>query len=117
MIARPGSGLRSFADLRDRSWAVNEPSSQSGYGITRTHLVRDGETDGFFGGLVEAGSHARAIAMVAAGDVDAAAAALEPAPVFADCEVERLVAVGDSDYHDIRSMLTACRAAGFLELR
>jgi phosphonate transport system substrate-binding protein len=73
VIVRHDSALRSFADLRGRSWAYNEPLSQSGYGITRYHLTRLGETDGYFGQVVEAGRHERAIALVAGGAVDAAA--------------------------------------------
>jgi phosphonate transport system substrate-binding protein len=73
VIVRHDSALRSFADLHGRSWAYNEKLSQSGYGITRYHLARLGETDGYFGRLVEAGRHERAIALVATGEVDAAA--------------------------------------------
>lgn len=64
---------RSFAELRGRSWAYNEPFSHSGYGVTRYHLVRLGETNGFFGKVVEAGWHERSIRLVSRGEVDAAA--------------------------------------------
>jgi phosphonate transport system substrate-binding protein len=73
VIVHRDSPLRCFADLRGRSWAYNEPHSQSGYGITRYHLARLGETDGYFGQVLEAGRHERAIHLVAAGQVDAAA--------------------------------------------
>ena len=73
VIVRRNSPFRSFADLRGCSWAYNEPESQSGYGITRYWLVRSGETSGYFGTVVEAGFHQRAIRMVCAGEVDAAA--------------------------------------------
>jgi phosphonate transport system substrate-binding protein len=73
VIVRCDSGLRSFADLRGRTWAYNEKLSQSGYGITRYHLARLGETDGYFGQLIEARRHERAITLVASGAVDAAA--------------------------------------------
>jgi phosphonate transport system substrate-binding protein len=73
VIVRAESDIRSFADLRGRSWAYNEPLSQSGYGITRYHLVSLGETHGFFGEVVEAGFHEIAIRMVRDGEVDAAA--------------------------------------------
>jgi phosphonate transport system substrate-binding protein len=73
VIVRHDSGLRSFADLRGRTWAYNETLSQSGYGITRYHLARLGETGRYFGQLIEAGRHERAIALVASGQVDAAA--------------------------------------------
>ena len=73
VIVRPDSPFRSFAELRGASWAFNEPLSHSGYGITRYHLVRMGETEGFFGRVVESGFHEESIRMVARGDVDASA--------------------------------------------
>jgi phosphonate transport system substrate-binding protein len=73
VLVRHDSALRSFADLRGRTWAYNERLSQSGYGITRYHLARMGETSGYFGRVIEAGRHERAIALVAEGAVDAAA--------------------------------------------
>lgn len=73
VVVRRDSGLRSFADLRGHSWAFNEPLSQSGCGITRYHLVQMGETQGFFGRVVEAGWHERSLRLVGSGEVDAAA--------------------------------------------
>jgi phosphonate transport system substrate-binding protein len=73
VVVHRDSAIRTFADLRGRSWAYNEPHSQSGYGITRFHLARLGETDGFFGHLVKAGYHECALRLVATGRVDAAA--------------------------------------------
>jgi phosphonate transport system substrate-binding protein len=73
VIVHVDSGLSSLGDLRGRSWAYNEPLSQSGYGITRYHLVSIGETAGYFGEVVEAGFHEAAIRMVAEGEVDGAA--------------------------------------------
>ena len=73
VIVRRDSLLWSFADLRGRSWAYNEPQSQSGYGIVRHHLARKGEIHGYFSRVIEAGYHERAIHMVISGEVDAAA--------------------------------------------
>jgi phosphonate transport system substrate-binding protein len=73
VIVHVGSPYRSFSDLRDRSWAYNDPDSHSGYNVTRNQLVSMGETHGFFGRVVEAGSHQRSIRMVCSGEVDAAA--------------------------------------------
>jgi phosphonate transport system substrate-binding protein len=73
VIVHRDSPFRAFADLRGRSWAYNEPLSHSGYGITRYHLLRMGETNGFFGRVVEAGFHETAIRMVADGQVDGSA--------------------------------------------
>jgi phosphonate transport system substrate-binding protein len=73
VIVRRDSPLRAIADLRGRSWAYNEPHSQSGYGIVRDHLVRCGETNGYFSRVIEAGYHERALHMVCSGAVDASA--------------------------------------------
>lgn len=73
VIVRADDPARGFADLRGRSWAFNEPGSHSGYGITRTILAARGLGNGFFGRVVRAGFHQRAIQMVVAGEVDASA--------------------------------------------
>jgi phosphonate transport system substrate-binding protein len=73
VIVHRASRRQSFADLRGCSWAYNEPHSQSGYGVTRYHLVCRGETNGYFGRVVEAGWHERALRLVADNAVDAAA--------------------------------------------
>jgi phosphonate transport system substrate-binding protein len=173
VIVRADSPFQRFPDLRGRRWVYNDRDSHSGYNITRYRLVEMGETAGFFGEVVEAGWHQRAIALVAAGEMDAAAIdsqvlaielrdqpdlagqlrvidVLGPAtiqPVVAgrhvpvglratiqaallemaeDAEargslargfVERFVAVADADYDDIRGMVAAAEAAGFLTLR
>jgi phosphonate transport system substrate-binding protein len=72
VIVHRNSPVRTFADLRGRSWAYNDLDSHSGYNLTRYHLVRIGKTGGFFGHVLEAGFHQRAMQMVAAGEVDAA---------------------------------------------
>src|SRR5260221_11902594 len=48
VIVHRQSPLRSFADLRGRSWAYNEVYSQSGYGITCYRLAHRGVTCGYF---------------------------------------------------------------------
>jgi len=73
VIVHGDSEYYSFADLRGASWAYNEPHSQSGYNITRYHLARLGETKGYFGRVVQAGSHLRALEMVLDQRIDAAA--------------------------------------------
>lgn len=73
VIVAPDSEAHSFADLRGRSFAVNERSSHSGYGVVRYRLVTMGATDGFFGRVVESGAHKDSIRMVATGAADAAA--------------------------------------------
>ncbi|MGH8959318.1 MAG: phosphate/phosphite/phosphonate ABC transporter substrate-binding protein [Acidimicrobiia bacterium] len=73
VIVRRDSDARSFLDLRGRTWSFNEPLSQSGYGITRHHLVSIGETGGFFSEVIDAGFHEESVRMVADGRVHASA--------------------------------------------
>lgn len=73
VIVHRDSPFYSFADLRGCTWAYNEPLSQSGYGITRYHLLKLGESQGYFGEVIEAGFHQKAIEMVYQRQIDAAA--------------------------------------------
>ena len=72
VIVRADSSLRSFGDLRGRSYAYNDPESHSGYNVPRDHLRRLGETAGYFGRMVAAGSHQASIRLVEQGEVEAA---------------------------------------------
>jgi phosphonate transport system substrate-binding protein len=69
VIVNRNSSFQSLEDLRGARWAFNEPSSWSGYWVT---LQRIGSWD-FFGEVVEAGFHERAVRMVADGEIDGAA--------------------------------------------
>lgn len=69
VIVNRDSSFESLEDLRGACWGFNEPSSWSGYWVT---LQRVGSWD-FFGKVVEAGSHERAIRLVAGGEIDGAA--------------------------------------------
>lgn len=73
VILRRDATAQSFADLRGCRWAYNDCDSHSGYNITRYTLLRMGETRSFFGAVVAAGFHQRAIRWVSGGRVDAAA--------------------------------------------
>lgn len=173
VIVRADSEAESFLDLRGKTWCYNEPLSQSGYGITRYHLVSIGETDGFFGEVVQAGFHEQSVRWVAEGKIDASAidsqvlgiemrnnpelarslkvidalgpSTIQPVAVskrfddefkeevrrvlvdFNSTEqgreildlglVEKWVPADASDYDDIRKMVKACEAAGFMEIR
>jgi phosphonate transport system substrate-binding protein len=173
VIVRQDSPFQSFADLRGRTWAYNEPQSQSGYGITRYWLVKLGETNGYFSKVVQSGFHQRSIEMVRNGEVDAsaidaqvlavelrdhpqlggqlrvidslgpssiqplAAASHLPTTLKQDIQailaefhhdpagravldrgfIDHFVAVCDTDYDDIRAMLSACEQADFLSLK
>lgn len=73
VVVHRDSPFQTFVDLRGGSWAYNEPVSQSGYGITRHHLLQKGETDGFFREVIYTGWHQRSLEMIAAGKIDSAA--------------------------------------------
>ena len=73
VVVRRDSPFQTFRDLRGASWAYNEPESHSGYNITRYRLIQMGETAGFFGRVIAAGAHQRAIRMVCRGEADASA--------------------------------------------
>ena len=73
VIVRRESPITCLEELRGCSWAYNEPASHSGHTVTLYSLVRMGAEPGFFSRVVEAGFHQRAIRMVHAGAVDAAA--------------------------------------------
>ena len=73
VIVRRESRFQAFADLRGASWSFNDPDSHSGYLATLTRLLELGETDGFFGRVIDAGWHQVSIDLVASGRVDASA--------------------------------------------
>jgi phosphonate transport system substrate-binding protein len=73
VIVRHDSPITRLEELRDRSWAYNEPASHSGHTVTLYSLVAMGARPGFLGPVVEAGFHQRAIRLVHSGRVDAAA--------------------------------------------
>lgn len=73
VIVHRESAFTSFMDLRGASWAYNEPHSHSGYNITRYHLASLGENTGFFGKIVEAGSHQAALEMILRRQINASA--------------------------------------------
>jgi phosphonate transport system substrate-binding protein len=73
VVVRAESRFRSFDDLRGAAWAYNEPGSHSGYNLIRYHLVAAGKGIGYFGRVVESGSHQNSLRMILAGSIDASA--------------------------------------------
>jgi phosphonate transport system substrate-binding protein len=73
VIVHRDSPITHLEELQGRSWAYNEPNSHSGHTVTLYSLARMGARPGFFGRVVEAGFHQRAVRLVAHGRVDAAA--------------------------------------------
>ncbi|HET7517889.1 MAG TPA: PhnD/SsuA/transferrin family substrate-binding protein [Actinomycetes bacterium] len=73
VIVGHDSPISCLEELEGRSWAYNEPASHSGHTVILYSLIRLGARPGYLGKVVEAGFHQRAIRLVAAGRVDAAA--------------------------------------------
>ena len=73
VVVQRASPFRTLADLSGTRWAYNEPSSHSGYSITRYALARAGLGSDFFASAVEAGSHQQALELLLAGEVDGTA--------------------------------------------
>lgn len=71
-IVRKDSPLKTWADLKGKSYAFNEMISNSGYNLPRAKLVSLGAKDWkYFSKVVVSGSHEESIRLVASGAVDA----------------------------------------------
>lgn len=73
VVVRHDSRFQRFEALRGASWAYNEPRSHSGYLLTRYNLALRDLNGDFYGPVVGAGSHERALEMIVAREIDAAA--------------------------------------------
>ena len=73
VIVHSDSPFTKFEQLRDTSWAFNEPGSHSGVNIVRQSLANMGNDERFFGRAIETGSHLNAIDAVVNGLADWAA--------------------------------------------
>jgi phosphonate transport system substrate-binding protein len=71
VIVRRDHPARAFADLRGAVWSYNDVGSHSGYNVMRHHLLELGETRGYFGRVVDAGTHQASVQMVLDGAIDA----------------------------------------------
>jgi phosphonate transport system substrate-binding protein len=74
VIVRADSTARSFEDLRGCAWGYNEPTSHSGYALTRYWLATRWPMEApFFGSVVASGAHVRSLEMLLEGEIDATA--------------------------------------------
>jgi len=73
VVVRRDSRARSLADLRAATWAFNEPTSHSGYTITRFVLASRGEGARFFEQVVASGSHLASLHLLLTEAIDATA--------------------------------------------
>jgi ABC-type phosphate/phosphonate transport system substrate-binding protein len=73
VVVRADRPVASVADLRGRTVAINDPTSNSGMNLLR-HMIAPHAIDGrFFGRAVASGSHVASLALVAGGAADVAA--------------------------------------------
>ena len=73
VVVHRRSAFQSFTDLRGASWAYNELRSHSGFNVVRYHLARLGERGGYFGRVIESGSHQLSLGMIVGREIDASA--------------------------------------------
>jgi phosphonate transport system substrate-binding protein len=73
VVVRYDHPARSLGDLRGAIWAYNEPTSHSGYALTRCTLATRGERAGFFGQVIASGAHLRSLELLLDGAIDATA--------------------------------------------
>jgi phosphonate transport system substrate-binding protein len=71
-IVRKDSPLKTWADLKGKSYAFSDIGSNSGYNLPRARLVSLGAKDWtYFSNVIVSGSHEESIRLVASGAVDA----------------------------------------------
>jgi ABC-type phosphate/phosphonate transport system substrate-binding protein len=73
VVVRRDAAANSFDELKGARFVVNEPTSQSGYGIVRYALAQRGYDGSFFGAVIESGAHQRSLELILNGKADAAA--------------------------------------------
>ena len=73
VLVPAASPQRTFDDLRGACWGYNEPGSHSGFGVVVAHLAQSGRDWGFFGRVVETGSHLATLDRLRRGTIEAAA--------------------------------------------
>lgn len=75
IISKKGSGLKTIADLRGKTWAFTDPNSTSGNLIPSVYFAAEAQIvpQEFFSKVVFSGSHQNSILMVKKGEIDAAA--------------------------------------------
>ncbi len=75
IITKKGSGLKTIADLKGKTWAFTDPNSTSGNLIPSVYFAAEAQIvpEEFFSKVVFSGSHQNSILMVKNGEIDAAA--------------------------------------------
>jgi phosphonate transport system substrate-binding protein len=77
IVARKGTGLKTMADLKGKTWAFTDPNSTSGMLVPTVYFVKELklEPEKYFSKVSYSGSHEASALAVKAGRVDAAAVA------------------------------------------
>jgi phosphonate transport system substrate-binding protein len=73
VVVHRNSPVRTFDQLRGASLAFNESKSYSGFNVVRWYLAALGESNGYFGRLVESGAHSASLQLVLSQEVEATA--------------------------------------------
>jgi len=73
VMVRRESPFHRFLDLRGKRWSYNEVNSHSGYNVTVYQLATLGESNDFFGAVIESGAHQKSLQWLRAGKIDGAA--------------------------------------------
>src|SRR2546421_7491320 len=73
VVVRADSPVRRFEDLSGARFAINEPTSHSGYGVLCYTLAERALDWSFFREAVESGAHERSLELVLAAEAEAAA--------------------------------------------
>ena len=74
ILVKKGSGLKTFADLKGKTWAFTDPNSTSGTLVPMVYFVKEAriEPQKYFSKVSYSGSHEASILSVKGGKVDAA---------------------------------------------
>ncbi|MEP7287633.1 MAG: PhnD/SsuA/transferrin family substrate-binding protein [Chloroflexota bacterium] len=70
IVVRADSTVQAFTDLAGTTLCYNDPGSNSGYNLLRYRMIEAGLTHGFFGSVIQSGSHQKSIWWVAEGKAD-----------------------------------------------
>ena len=88
IITQKGSGLKTIKDIKEKTYAFNDPNSTSGYLVPMTYFLRDAKIipEKYFSRVIFSGSHEASIMAVKMGQVDAASTN--------DLDIDRMIEAG-----------------------
>lgn len=94
IITKKGSGLKTIANIKGKTYAFNDPNSTSGYLVPMTYFLRDAKIvpEEYFSRVIFSGSHEASIMTVKMGKVDAASTN--------DLDLDRMIESGKISKND-----------------